>query len=186
LQASPSPASLLKPFQATPCPPCTPCEFFPLFDQSPWIVGCYKMAPRLIHNRPGPGGCENARDGDQRILQPTPCRRDMRVPLKPATLVTLTFHNTGPNLSHKQKPIKHEHNNSHHRWMRLRRDSLRIHSHTGSDASLSLSRLPASQWRAVFVFRHRACGSFQALARLAPLSCVAQRKGRHDPPGLLP
>ena len=20
-------------------------------------MGCYKMAPRLIHNRPGPGGC---------------------------------------------------------------------------------------------------------------------------------
>ena len=26
------------------------------------LIGCYKMAPRLIHNRPGPGGCENAWD----------------------------------------------------------------------------------------------------------------------------
>jgi hypothetical protein len=26
------------------------------------LVGSYKMAPRLIHNRPGPGGCENAWD----------------------------------------------------------------------------------------------------------------------------
>ncbi len=43
--------------------------------------------------------------------------------------------------------------------MRLRRDSLRIHSRTGYDASLSLSRLPAIQRRSVFVFRHRADGS---------------------------
>jgi hypothetical protein len=26
------------------------------------LIGSYKMAPRLIHNRPGPGGCENAWD----------------------------------------------------------------------------------------------------------------------------
>jgi hypothetical protein len=109
------------------------------------------------------------------------------VPLKPATLVTLTPHNTDGNLFHKQTTLtKHEHNNSLHRWMRLRRDPLRIHSQTGSDASLSLSRLPASEWRAVFVFRHRACGAVQALARLAPLSCVAQRTGWHDSPRLLP
>jgi hypothetical protein len=24
------------------------------------LIGCYKMAPRLIHNRPGPVRCENA------------------------------------------------------------------------------------------------------------------------------
>src|SRR5438477_9587271 len=60
------------------------------------------------------------------------------------------------------------------RRMRLRRGSLRIHSRTGDDASLSLSRLPAIQRRSVFVFRHRARGSFQALARLAAFPCRAQ------------
>jgi hypothetical protein len=34
--------------------------------------------------------------------------------------------------------------------LRLRRDSLRIHSRTGDDASLSLQRLPAIQRRSVF------------------------------------
>src|SRR4029450_9335453 len=55
------------------------------------------------------------------------------------------------------------------RRMRLRRDSLRIHGRTGDDASLSLSRLPAIQRRPIFVLRHRADGSFQALARLTSL-----------------
>jgi len=103
-------------------------------------------------------------------------RRDVWFLLNPATLVTLTLYNTGANLSHKEKPvrhfrelesttnqnieIKHEPNNSLHRWMRLRRDPLPIDGHTGCDASLSLSRLPASQWRAVFGFRYRAYGSF--------------------------
>ena|SRR3989442_14709491 len=48
------------------------------------------------------------------------------------------------------------------RRMRLRRDSLRIHGRTGPHASLSLSRLPALQWRSVFVFRDCAEGSVQA------------------------
>src|SRR5260370_31577267 len=60
------------------------------------------------------------------------------------------------------------------RRMRLRRDSLRIHSRTGHDASLSLSRLPAIERRSVFVFRHRADGSFQALARLTALPYLTQ------------
>src|SRR6266851_9357573 len=71
------------------------------------------------------------------------------------------------------------------RRMRLRRGSLRIHSRTGYDASLSLSRLPAIQRRSVFVFRHRADGSFQALARLTTLPCLAQSEGWQDPSGLL-
>jgi hypothetical protein len=83
--------------------------------------------------------------------------------------------------------IIYDHNN--HtllRRMRLRRDSLRIHSRTAYDASLSLSRLPAIQRRPVFVFRHRADGSFQALARLTTLPCLAQSDGWQDPSGLLP
>src|SRR5438034_7500414 len=51
--------------------------------------------------------------------------------------------------------------------MRMRRDSLRIYGRTGSDASLSLSRLPTIERRPLFVFRRRAEGSFQPLARLA-------------------
>src|SRR6266496_3920377 len=72
------------------------------------------------------------------------------------------------------------------RRMRLRRDSLRIHGRTAYDASLSLSRLPAIQRRPVFVFRHRADGRFQALARLTTLSRLAQSDGWQDPSGLLP
>ena len=42
---------------------------YQLFDV--WVVffkltDCYKMAPRLIHNRPGPVRCENAWDGPLR------------------------------------------------------------------------------------------------------------------------
>src|ERR1700724_2976773 len=51
---------------------------------------------------------------------------------------------------------------------------------------LVLSRLPAIQRRPVFVFRHRADGSFQALARLTTLPCLAQSDGWQDPSGLLP
>jgi hypothetical protein len=58
--------------------------------------------------------------------------------------------------------------------MRLRRNSLRIHGRTGDDASLSLSGLPAIQRGVVFVFCDRAEGSFQALARLTTLSCLAE------------
>jgi len=50
------------------------------------------------------------------------------------------------------------------RRMRLRGDSLRIHSRTGFYASLSLSRLPAIQRRSVFVFH--------------PLKMVEQRIGK--------
>src|SRR5712671_3164402 len=70
--------------------------------------------------------------------------------------------------------IYDHHNHTLLRRMRLRRDSLRIHSRTGHDASLSLSRLPAIQRRPVFVFRHRADGGFQALARLTTFPCLAQ------------
>jgi len=59
------------------------------------------------------------------------------------------------------------------------------YSTPGYDASLSLSRLPAIQWRPVFVFRHRADGSFQDLARLTTLPCLAQSDGWQDPSGLL-
>jgi uncharacterized protein YndB with AHSA1/START domain len=60
------------------------------------------------------------------------------------------------------------------RGMRLRRHSLRMHSKTGNDASLSLSRLPAIERRPVFVSRSRAGGSFQAFARLTTLPCLTQ------------
>jgi hypothetical protein len=138
------------------------------------------------------------------VIWPTPFSFYFHaVKVKPATIVTLALCDTWTILPHQKrllasrilesttnwKPstrqIKHEHNNTFHRRMRLRRDSLPIHSPAGSDASLSLWRLPAGKRRAVFVFRHRAGGSFQALARLAPLSCIAKRKGRHDPPGVL-
>src|SRR6266542_390323 len=59
-------------------------------------------------------------------------------------------------------------NHAFHRRMRLPRDSLRIHSGTGFDGALSLSRLTAIQRRPILVVRHRPDGSFQALARLAP------------------
>ena len=94
------------------------------------------------------------------------------------------FDNAGASLRTTQ--INYEHNNSFHRWMRMWRDSFSIRCHTDCDASLSLSRLPASRWGPVFVFRHRTCERFRALAGLAPLSCVAQRTGRNDPPRLLP
>ena len=87
--------------------------------------------------------------------------------------------------SHRSTPdtnLSHDHN--HHtlfRRMRLRRGSLRIHRRTDHDASLSLSRLPAIQRRPVFVFRRRADGSFQALARLTTLPCLAQPDGWQDP-----
>jgi hypothetical protein len=58
--------------------------------------------------------------------------------------------------------------------MRLWRDSVRIHGRTGDDALLSLSRLPAIQRRAVFVFRDRTDGSIQARERLITLSCLAE------------
>ena len=96
---------------------------------------------------------------------------DQRVHRNPVTLVTPIVRYPALNLFQ----IIYDHNN--HtllRRMLLRRDSLRIHSRTDYDASLSLSRLPAIQWRSVFVFRHRADGSFQALARLATLPCLAQ------------
>jgi hypothetical protein len=106
----------------------------------------------------------------------TRCKRprrssDQRVHRNPVTLVTPIVRYPALNLSQ----IIYDHNN--HtllRRMPLRRDSLRIHSRTGYDASLSLSRLPAIQRRSVFVFRHRSDGSFQALARLTTLPCLAQ------------
>jgi hypothetical protein len=96
---------------------------------------------------------------------------DQRVHRNPVTLVTPIVRYPALNLSQ----IIYDHNN--HtllRRMPLRRDSLRIHCRTGYDASLSLSRLPAIQRRSVFVFRHRADKSFQALARLTTLPCLAQ------------
>src|SRR6267143_1354782 len=72
------------------------------------------------------------------------------------------------------EPLYDDNNHTLLRRMRLHRDSLRMHSRTDSDASLSLSRLPAIQRRSVFVFCHRADGSFQALARLTTLPCLAQ------------
>jgi len=48
-----------------------------------------------------------------------------RRPLNPATLVTLTLNNTGTNLSHKQKPVRH-----------FRRTG--IHCHTSCDAMVEM------------------------------------------------
>jgi hypothetical protein len=87
--------------------------------------------------------------------------------------------------NNKTRPIK-LYENPIYRGMRLWRDSLRIHSRTDDDASLSLSRLPAIQRRTVFVVRDCAGGSFQAFARLATLPCVVQCKGRQDQSGFCP
>jgi hypothetical protein len=92
--------------------------------------------------------------------------------------------------SHRSMPdtsLSHDHNNhTLFRRMRLRHGSLRIHGRPDYDASLSLSRLPAIQRRSVLVFRHRADGSFQALARLTTLPCLAQSDGWQDPSWVLP
>src|SRR5207253_10095213 len=92
------------------------------------------------------------------------------------------------NSSKLKFPISSEtlHEDSFYRRLLLRRDSLRMHGRADHDASLSLSRLPASQRRSVFVFRGRAGGSFQVLARLTTLPCLAQSDGWQDPSGLLP
>src|SRR5437762_13345385 len=95
------------------------------------------------------------------------------LPRDPAVQVVDLARRTKPLL--ETEPVVYDRNN--HtllRRMRLLRDSLRIHSRTGYDASLSLSRLPASQRRSVFVLRHHAGESFQALARLTALPCLAQ------------
>jgi hypothetical protein len=89
--------------------------------------------------------------------------------------------------TNKQDTNKYDQNNhTFLRRMRLRRDSLRIHSRTGSDGALSLSRLPAIQRRSVFVVRHRAVERFQALAGLIPLLRLTQSCGWEDSSGLLP
>lgn len=69
--------------------------------------------------------------------------------------------------------------------MRLRRDSLQIHSRAMNCASVSPSRLPAIQRRFVFVFRHRVGGRLQSLARVTALSCLPRCDGWRDPSGLL-
>src|SRR5206468_6205145 len=93
---------------------------------------------------------------------------------------------TTNHISRRRSPFYDRNNNTLLRRMRLRRDSLRIHSRTGDDASLSLSRLPTIQRRSVFVLRDRADGSFQALARFTAFPCLAQSRGWQDPSGLLP
>src|SRR5438067_13710550 len=107
------------------------------------------------------------------------------LPPDPAVRVVDLARRTKPLL--ETEPVLYDRNN--HtllRRMRLRRDSLRIHSRTGSDAALSLSRLPAIQRRSVFVFGRRADGSLQELTRLTTLPCLAQSRGWQDPSGLLP
>src|SRR5438132_13794078 len=103
------------------------------------------------------------------------------LPPDPAVRVVDLARRTKPLL--ETEPVIYDHTLL--RRMRLRRDSLRIHSRTGYDASLSLSRLPASQRRSVFVLRPRDGGSFQALARLTALPCLAQRDGLQDSSGVL-
>src|ERR1700724_4374906 len=128
-----------------------------------------------VHNRPP----KPPRRRDDRCLAGTPKAKNDCPEVTRSFIASLNERKPSTNTQ-----IIYDHNN--HtllRRMRLRRDSLRIHRRTGYDASLSLSRLPAIQRRSVFVFRHRADGSFQALARLTTLPCLAQSDGSQDPSG---
>jgi len=88
-------------------------------------------------------------------------------------------------LTNKTQIIYDQNNHAFLRRMRLRGHSLRVHSRTRHDASLSLSGLPAIQWRTVFVFRRRAQASFQAFARFTTLPCFTQSRGWEDPSRIL-
>lgn len=127
--------------------------------------------------------CEGARQSADALIifALTPAKAKTIVPRVPA-------HSSDLNGTIVINPTPLTHDPDYHsiaRRMRLRSDSLRVHRRTGDDDSLPLPGLPAIQRGAFFLFRHRADGSFQGLARFTALPCLAQRDGGRDPAGLL-